>query len=231
MSPRKFDRFMVDVHIASNPKLSRLTVPERWCHVAGILSLAALAPVRGHLLIGDDPATAEDIAKRAGVSAAVAKSTVAKLKKVGVLEHNSEFGCDCVHDFDDWNPPPRTDNTARERAQRYRDRKASRDDITRASRRDDRDVTAARNGSVTQTEVEVEEKRTPPLPPQGGRERDVLAYEGELAEFCAEYFPGIPADFIAHQASELRASRVEPTVAALRPLVERWHPTVEAHTT
>lgn len=149
MSPRKFDRFMVDVHIASNPKLSRLNVQERWCHVAGVLSLAALAPVRGRLLIGHERAEAKDIARRAGVSVGVARSTLEKLRTVGVIVPDEEMDCECVHDFDDWNPAPKADNTAAERQQRRRDRVA-------ASRRDGHDVTVARHAPVTPTEVEVE---------------------------------------------------------------------------
>lgn len=227
MSPRKFDRFLVDVHIASNPKLSRLTVQERWCHVAGILSLAALAPIRGHLLVGDAPADAQDIARRAGVSVAIARSTVEKLRRVGVLEHDDDLGCDIVHDFADWNPAPKTDKTGAERARRYREKQTR---VTPSSRRDSRDVTGRDGGIVTPTEVEVEvelEEKTPPLPPEGGRTRDRIRYEGELAEFGAEHFPGIDVGYVSHFAGRLRASGHEPTVAALRPLVEQHRP-VEA---
>lgn len=222
MSPRKFDRFMVDVHIASNPKLARLTVQERWCHVAGILSLAALSPVRGCLLVGTDPAGPEDIARRAGVPVAVARSTIAKLRKVGVLEVDQEYECDCVHDFEDWNPAPKTDRTNADRQRRYRDRH-------NAGRNGS--VTAVTSAAVTPPEVEVEGKgrETPPRPPaSGGRKRDRDRYEGKLAEFCAEHFPGVPAGLVNQQADSLRQAGVEPTVEALRPLIERWHPTVEA---
>lgn len=63
-----------------------------------------------------------------------------------------------------------------------------------------------------------------PLPPAGGRTRDRVRFEGELAEFCAEHFPGVPAGLVNQGAQALRASNVEPTVEALRPFVERWHP-------
>lgn len=71
---------------------------------------------------------------------------------------------------------------------------------------------------------------TAPLSPpaSGGRQRDRISFEGELADFCVEHFPGVPAGLVKQQADSLRASGVEPTVEALRPLVERWHPTVEA---
>jgi hypothetical protein len=138
---------MVDVHIASNPKLARLTIQERWCHIAGILSLAALSPIRGHLLVGHDPAEIADIARRAGVSVAIARSTVDKLRKVGVLERDEAIGCDVVHDFDDWNPPPKTDRTNAERQKRYRERHNDRSNGA---------VTTVSTETVTPTEVEVE---------------------------------------------------------------------------
>jgi hypothetical protein len=68
---------------------------------------------------------------------------------------------------------------------------------------------------------------TAPLPPTGGRTRDRISYEGKLAEFSAAHFPGAPAGLVAQQAELLRRSGHEPTVHALRPLVERWQP-VEA---
>lgn len=69
---------------------------------------------------------------------------------------------------------------------------------------------------------------TAPLPPAGGRQRDRISYEGKLAEFSVEFFPGAPAGLVAQMAAELRTGGREPTVEALRPLVERWHPNVEA---
>ena len=104
VSPRKFDRFMVDVHIASHPKLSRLNAPERWCFVGGILSLAALAPVRGRLLIGNHRAEPEDVAAHARVSVGVARATMDKLRAVGMLVPDDELDCEAVHDFEEWNP-------------------------------------------------------------------------------------------------------------------------------
>ena len=68
---------------------------------------------------------------------------------------------------------------------------------------------------------------TAPLPPTGGRTRDRIRFEGELAEFSAAHFPGVPAGLIAQQADVLRRNGLEPTADALRPLVERWHPNTE----
>ena len=146
MSPRKFDRFMVDVHIASHPKLSRLNVPERWCFVGGILSLAALAPVRGRLLIGNHRAEPEDVAAHARVSVGVARATMDKLRAVGMLVPDDELDCEAVHDFEEWNPPPKNDPTNADRQHRYRDRHRNASNGS---------VTPGRNADVTPAEVEV----------------------------------------------------------------------------
>lgn len=132
MSPRKFDRFMVDVHIAANPKLARLNPAERWCLVGGVLSLAALAPVRGRLLIGDQAAEVADVAHHARVTAAVARSTLEKLRRVGMIVPDAELECERVHDFEEWNPGPKNDPTNADRQRRYRERRRN-----------------ARNGAVT----------------------------------------------------------------------------------
>jgi hypothetical protein len=110
MARRLYDRFMVHTKIGSNRKLRRLKPGERWCHVAGVLAIAAESPVPGHLLIAEDmPATDRDIADHAGVSLAVAKSTVEKLHELGVLAPDDDAGCVYVHDWDEWNPAPKSD--------------------------------------------------------------------------------------------------------------------------
>lgn len=63
---------------------------------------------------------------------------------------------------------------------------------------------------------------TAPLPPRGGRDRDRIRYEGELAEFSATHFPGINVGYVSHFAASMRAVGREPTVNALRPLVEEF---------
>ncbi len=122
---RKFDRFMVDVNVGTNRKLRRLTVPERWCYIAGILPIAAQAPVRGRLLIGDLPAEEADYAEQAGVTVTVARQALGKLRELGVIYLDEELGCEQVHDFEDWNPPPKEDATNAERQRRYRERHSS----------------------------------------------------------------------------------------------------------
>lgn len=119
---RKFDRFMVDVNVGTNRKLRRLTIPERLCHLCGVLPIAAQAPVRGCLLVGPEPAEARDFAELAGVSIAVAKSTLAKLRAIGIVVPDDEHNCERVHDWEDWNPSPKRDDTAADRMKRYRDK-------------------------------------------------------------------------------------------------------------
>jgi hypothetical protein len=130
MARGKFDHFMIDVHIGSNRKIRRLTIAERWCHVAGVLALAAQAPIRGRLLVGDEEATPQDYAELAGVSANVARSAVQKLRGVGVIVPDEEYGCERIHDWDDSNPDPRRDPTAADRQHRYRERRKHRNGVT-----------------------------------------------------------------------------------------------------
>lgn len=159
MSPKAFDRFMVAVEISSNAKVGRMTDAEFRCMVTGVWALTAKSPIRGCLLVGDLEVELDDVARQARCTPAVAKRTMAKMRQLGMLERDEEFGCERVHDWDEINPPPKTDNTAAERQQRRRDRlRASRDShapVTPPSRRD------GRNGhvEVTPTEVEVEVER------------------------------------------------------------------------
>jgi hypothetical protein len=166
MSPRRFDRVMVHVDIAHHLKLRRLSDGEFKAFLVGVLPIAAKSDIRGALLIGNHPAGPEDIAHQARISKRVAATAMRKLRDVGMLEHDDELGAEWVHDFDEWNPEPRTDSTAAERAARYRAKQKARRDVTRdglgASRRDGRDD----HGNVTPTEVEGEEK-PPPTPPGG----------------------------------------------------------------
>lgn len=126
MSPRRFDRFMVDVEVGRSLKLARLTVPERLCHIVGVLAVAAKAPVRGCLLVGEHEASAAEIALQASVTLGVAKSTLVKLQDVGVLERDEELACWRVHDWVEYNPEPRHDATNTERQRRYRERRNAR---------------------------------------------------------------------------------------------------------
>lgn len=157
MTRARFDRFMVMVELASNAKVGRLTDPEFRCMVTGVWALAAKATIRGCLLVGDLEAEPEDIARQGRCSLPVAKRTLEKMRLLGMLENDEGLGCERVHDWDEINPPPKTDNTAAERQARRRARlKAERDaaerngTVTALSRRDTRD------GHADEVEVEVE---------------------------------------------------------------------------
>jgi hypothetical protein len=161
---------MLDVEIGRNLKVARLTTPERWCMVAGVLAIAAKAPVRGALLIGDQRVEAADVARQADVPRATAAATLRKLRELGMLHEDEEIGAEVVHDFNDWNPAPKVDRTAAERMRRMRAREA----------RNETPVTPpvtpnARNGYASVTPPEVEgEVEHPPKPPQGG---EVVTFE------------------------------------------------------
>lgn len=140
---------MLDVEIGRSLKLAALTPQERWCHVAGVLAIAAKAPVRGRLLVGEIEADHRHVAKQADVPLKIAKSTLEKLRTLGIVIEDPDLGCEQVHDFEEWNPPPKHDATNADRQARYRQRRNAR-----------------RNGAATVTrvasnalEVEVEGKR------------------------------------------------------------------------
>ena len=123
MARRTYDRFLVHTKIGTNRKLGRLTPAERWCHVAGVLALAAESPVPGHLLIAEGvPVTEADVAKQADVSPALARRTLGALRDLSILAYDREAGCEYVHDWDEWNTASRSDPTGAARAKAYRDR-------------------------------------------------------------------------------------------------------------
>lgn len=172
---RKFDKFMVDVHHGANPKIARLSDAEYRAHFSGILPIAALSPIRGCLLIGDDQADAEDVAKKAGVALKAARSCMTKLRRMGVLVPDSDLSCERVHDWDEWNPTPKKDATNTERQRRYRDRRLAASNavsnaVTNGSVTGD--IAAVTNTPVTATpsrdartpEGKEEEEKTPQAP-------------------------------------------------------------------
>jgi hypothetical protein len=120
---RTYDRFLVHTKIGTNRKVRRLKVAERWCHVAGVLAIAAESPVPGHLLVAEGmPATERDYAEHAGVSPAVARRTLTALRELGIVAWDPQAGCEYVHDWDEWNTASRSDPTGAARAKAYRDR-------------------------------------------------------------------------------------------------------------
>lgn len=154
LSPReKFDRFMVAVELASNPKIGRLTDAEFRCLLSGVWALAAKARPRGALRVAGLPADANDIAHQSRQTVAVARRTLDKLRSLGMVEHDPELGCEVVHDWDDINPSPKPSESKeaqRERKRKQRDKSKSHANVTPMSR-----VTSLESHA---TEVEVEEE-------------------------------------------------------------------------
>jgi hypothetical protein len=184
VSGRKvFDRFMIAVEISSNAKVGRLTDPEFRCMVTGVWALAAKAPIRGCLLIGDLEAEVSDVARQARCSAAMAGRTMKKMRELGMIERDEGLGCERVHDWDAINPPPKTDNTAAERQQRRRDKlrndRNGHATVTPASRRDTRD------GHAYEVEVEVE-----------GEEEELLRGGGAMSESGHTEPQPLPSNFL-----------------------------------
>jgi hypothetical protein len=165
---RVFDRF----NASSNAKVKRLKragKEVRWAWFHGVLPIAATAPMRGSLCIGAAAADEYDIAAMADVTVAEARKALEAARALGMLDLD-EQGVEWVHDFDVYNPEPKTDTkaAAAERARRYRERQRH------AQQRDDHAVThhapshtvtrdASRSSrSVTLPEVEVEGKDNSP---------------------------------------------------------------------
>jgi len=134
-----------------------------------------------------------------------------------------------IHDWLEYNPS-RTDILEKRRADA--ERKARRRAAESGQSPNGRAAESGgpRAGAPAGASRPVPSQPLPPLPPRGKKQRDLLRYEGKLAEFTAQHFPGVDPGYVAHYESMLRASGREPTVEALRPLVERYG-TVEAPTT
>lgn len=167
MSPSQFDRFMVDVRNGTNFKLAHLSHAHYRAFFSAVVPIAALSKVRGAFMVNGEPATVEHMRLMAPkLTQAECRTALEVFRATGMLEHDEELGGEWVHDFEEWNPEPKGDNTNAERQKRYRDRQ-------RASRNGT--VTAPRNGEVTPTEEEEkgkEEKKnqaaSPPRSRAGG---------------------------------------------------------------
>jgi hypothetical protein len=121
-----FDRYMITIRAGHNTKFAHMTILERWTHFHGVLSIAAQAPFRGYLIVGEQEATVAQVAAEAQVSTKVAQSTLEKLKRIGVLERDEDIGAWHVHDWIDFNPHPKRDRTNAERQRRFRERHGNR---------------------------------------------------------------------------------------------------------
>lgn len=127
---RGYEYFLVYTKLGADRKFRRLTAAEKWCAVFGVWATAAESPVRGYLLIAEnEQATESDYAKQADVSLAVAKSTVRKMRKMGMLERDEEMGVEHIHDWHDVQKDPKPSESKeawRERKRESRERKQSR---------------------------------------------------------------------------------------------------------
>lgn len=160
MSVRGYDSFLVTTGLGANRKVRRLTPAERWCAVHGVWAIAAESPERGCLWIADGvPATEKDYAELAGVSVAVAKSTVRKMRELGMLEPEPGDGAEYVHDWDQHQREPKPSDSAESRRDRKRKSRERHTDVTRDK------------GKSHAPEVEVEDEgknskeASPPLDP------------------------------------------------------------------
>lgn len=147
MSRRPFNRLMLDLEAGRNLKLSGLSDSEWRAFIGGVLPIAAKAPFRGCLLIGNRRATEADVAAQAAVRITAARAALAKLRDLGSIYDDAELGCERVHDFEEWNPAPKVDKTAADRQRRYRDRNGSVTPVT--SRPRNAPVTGRDNAPVT----------------------------------------------------------------------------------
>jgi hypothetical protein len=115
-----YDLFLVYTKLGTDRKFRRLTHGEKWCAVFGVWATAAESPIRGYLLIAsDEPATEDDYAAQAGVTVAIARSTVKKMRELGLLEFDEEMAVEHVHDWHDVQKDPKPSETR----EAWRDRK------------------------------------------------------------------------------------------------------------
>lgn len=242
-----FDRFMVSVDIGHSLDLVDLTVPERWCFVAGLLAVAAKSPVRGCLLAGERAAHDKLIAKQADVSIAIVKSTRRKLREVGLVVDDAELGCERITSWDRWNPAPREDATAADRQRRRRERiAASRNDhapVTDLSRRDTRNGHAL----VTGGEEEVKEEHPPNPPREGGvtaipdssiltpprrlagnSKRHMATYEDQVRSYASSLLPGAGDDGLHAVRAALGVLGAQATNERVLAHVAKWNPDLVA---
>lgn len=236
MSARQFDRYMIAIGASRHIKFRRLTIPERYAFFMGVLSIAAQAPIRGRLLVGELNAEPEDVAAEAGVPVRVARHAIEKLRSVGVIVSDPEHHCEAVHDFNDWNPEPKRDETNAERQRRYRAKRNATSNASNAA------TSTVSNGSVTACnadEVEVEVEVTPltpqggdryagdplvgeaaPRKPDGNRKTEQAEWRSRFEAWSAAHFPGCDPSGVASIVTWMQARDDVPTPAAVREFAE-----------
>lgn len=225
---RVFDKFFVAVDVGTNRKLRRLPVAHRWVYVAGVLALAAQSPIRGALLIADgEPATDDDVAMQATVSAKDARAAMTALRRLGMLDRDAH-GVEWVHDWDRMNPDPKPSDSPLATRERKRQQRAK----ARAGHADvTRDMALCHAPEV---EVEGEEEH-PPLTPHGGerdlptvparrtggRKRDHDVHDAEVSAYSAAHFPSLDPDIAVGlvRGAIAQGCRTHESIAAY---VKRW---------
>jgi hypothetical protein len=228
-----YDAFLVKTGLANTRKFRRLTAAEGWCAVMGVWSIAAQATPRGYLLIADgEPATEKDFAEEAKVTVAVARSTVKKMRALGMIEIDNVMGIDHVHDWHEIQKDPKpSDSPAawRERKREERARKRGQQkDSTPMSLDGHTDVPRDNKASHADVTPPIEVKGSkgieePPDPPQGGRSRDQQKWEIEMAAWVA-----------AHPVTPELSEILEPVVMAVSERVGEstaaiWLSSLHAH--
>lgn len=132
---RGYDSMLVYARLGGDRKFRRLSPAERWCAVFGVWAIAAQSPVRGYLLITEDePAAERDYATEANVALGVARSTVVKMRSLGMLELDPEMGAEHVHDWHEHQKDPKPSESKqawRERKRQQRQSRQSHADVPR----------------------------------------------------------------------------------------------------
>ena len=185
----EFDSIMLRVEVGGNRKLRRFTPEERWCAVAGVWALAAKSPVRGYLLIAENvPVEPQDIAEQAGVKLSAVKSTLKKMRELGMLEADDELKTEHVHDWHIHQKEPKPSETREAWRIRKREQRAGKRDgpggVPSGVPRD------TPSGVPPQREEKRSKEKgiTPPTPPQaGGRQRDHDRFEREMTEWVEQH--------------------------------------------
>lgn len=126
-----YDRFMIVVELAGNLKIARLTDREFRCLVLGVWPVAAKARPRGYLVVAGMPATEKDVAHQARLPVGVARSTLVRLRLLGMLELDEESGFEYCHDWHEINPDPAPSDTPEARRERKRRSRVGHEDVTR----------------------------------------------------------------------------------------------------
>lgn len=195
----EFDSILVRAEVGGNRKLRRFTPEQRWCVVAGVWCLAAKSPVRGYLLVAENvPVEVDDVAEQAGVKVATARSTLQKMRELGMLERDEELGVEHIHDWHTHQPEPKSSETPeawreRKRRQRARERNGNvPSDVTRDSHDESRSGHAGKSHPLKRREEK--RRKDPPNPPKGGRRREQEKFEGEIRKWTADEFPDLPLE-------------------------------------